>query len=92
MNFVTYLNERGFSWKYEPKGYTLSLMEDRVYVPDFYVEDLDLIVEVKGYFWKDSKEKWELFNIEYPHLKKVILFKQDLQSIITQEKRLEDYL
>jgi hypothetical protein len=90
-NFVTFLEENGYTWEYETKTFVLKSLDERVLIPDFYVKDLDLIIEIKGYFWHDAKEKWEAFDHEYPHIKKLILFKDDLQKIITGEYTLEDF-
>ena len=57
-----------------------------------YLPTLDLWVEVKGYFWKDAKEKWESFCQEYPDIKKTLIFKKDLTQLLTEEKKIEDYL
>jgi transcription elongation factor Elf1 len=91
-NFITLLNAYGYTWEYETKAFVLKSLDDRVLVPDFYVKDLDLIVEIKGYFWHDAKEKWEAFDQEYPDVKKLILFKDDLQKLITGEDTLENRL
>jgi hypothetical protein len=91
-NFVNLLEERGYTWEYETRTYVLKSLADRVLIPDFYVKDLDLVIEVKGYFWHDAKEKWEAFDREYPHVKKLILFKEDLQKLIAGEDTLEDRL
>ncbi len=50
------------------------------------------MVEIKGYFWGDAKQKWDAFATEYPDVKKLILFKDDLQLLTIGEKKLEDYL
>ncbi|MEU8040915.1 hypothetical protein [Streptosporangium sp. NPDC049078] len=39
----------GIRWQYEPEGYLIGPDHDRrPYLPDFYLEDLDVWVEVKG--------------------------------------------
>lgn len=91
-DFATYLDQQGFIWSYEEKRFVLSSLEDRVYIPDFYVKDIDLIVEIKGHFWKDAEVKWDAFNIEYPETRKAILFKQDLSRLAKGEVTLADYV
>jgi hypothetical protein len=39
-------DQTGISWTYEPEGYRLS--DGQWYLPDFYLTDLDVWVEVKG--------------------------------------------
>ena len=91
-DFAAYLDKCGFIWAYEEHRFSLSTLEDRVYIPDFYVKDIDLIVEVKGRFWKDAEAKWDAFNREYPGTRKTILFKQDLARLAKGEVALEDYV
>lgn len=91
-NFVRYLDALGLKWTYEPRSFVLKTLGGRVLIPDFYVKDLDLVVEIKGYFWHDAKEKWDAFMCEYPDVNKLILFKSDLQKLITGERTLEDCL
>lgn len=91
-DFAAYLDQQGFSWSYEEKRYVLSTLEGSVYIPDFYVKDIDIIVEVKGYFWKDAKNKWDAFVREYPSTRKAILFKQDINRLVKSEVSLADYV
>jgi hypothetical protein len=90
-DFVRFLENSGYSWEYEQRRFVLNSLEERVLIPDFYVKELDLVVEIKGYFWGDAKEKWHAFTEEYPDVKKVILFKDDLRLLTLGEKTLEDY-
>lgn len=91
-NFVVLLEEWGYTWEYESRTFVLKTLDGRVLVPDFYVNDLDLVIEIKGYFWRDAKEKWDAFVKEYPDVKKLILFEDDLQKLIMGEVTLEDHL
>lgn len=90
--FVRYLDENKINWEYEPKTFILKTYSNRVLIPDFYLKEYDLWVEIKGYFWHDAKEKWNAFCDEYSNLKKIILFKKDLNNLINKEKTIEDYI
>jgi hypothetical protein len=90
--FVRYLDENKINWEYEPKSFILKTYSNRVLIPDFYLKEYDLWVEIKGYFWHDAKEKWNAFCDEYSNLKKIILFKKDLNNLINKEKTIEDYI
>ena len=62
-----YLDRNNLQWKYSEKGFKLS--NGRYYYPDFFLysnENLIKIIEVKGYFRQDNKEKFEIFLKEYP--------------------------
>ena len=64
-----YLDEKGYRWRKNTKGFSY-LKEDgseHLYVPDFYIEDLDLWVETKGYVVANDKRKLDAF----PH--KIVL-------------------
>lgn len=65
-----YLDLNNFIWTYNEQGYVLST-GNYIY-PDFHIwnsiGDLEKIIEVKGYFRKANKEKYELFLKEYPNL------------------------
>lgn len=44
--WAVFFDALGLKWQYEPEGYVL---EDGIYyLPDFYVEDLDMFFEIKG--------------------------------------------
>ena len=58
-----WLDKQGIKWtkrvryfNYEWNG------SSRKYFPDFYLEDLDLYLEVKGYETDRDKQKWKNFN------------------------------
>lgn len=58
-----FLSERGFTWQYEPTTFNLS--DGSTYTPDFYIEDDDLWVEVKGYEREVSIKRFLKFREEY---------------------------
>jgi len=91
-DFAVYLDKHGLIWTYEEQRFSLDTLEGRIYIPDFYVKDIDLIVEVKGRFWQDAEAKWDAFSREYPRTRKAILFKQDLARLAKGEVTLEDYV
>lgn len=91
-DFVRYLDDLNISWEYEPKRFVLKTYKDRALIPDFYLPEFDLWVEIKGYFWHDAKEKWEAFCKEYSNLDKIILFGDDLKQLINKEKIIENYI
>jgi len=41
---------------------------ETTYTPDFWVKDLNLYVEVKGYWRDDAKAKFNAFQKQYPEL------------------------
>lgn len=87
---IILLDLLGVKWYYEPRSFFLEKM-NKVYVPDFYVEDLDLWIEVKGYWYKDAKEKWDTFLEEYPDLNVMIISKKTLHEL-ENGGTFEDYI
>lgn len=75
-----YLDQNNIKWKYE--NITYSLNETKSYTPDFSIyenEKLIKHIEVKGYWRKENKEKFEIFMNIFPNIiveiwdKKVLL-------------------
>ncbi|MCK9434461.1 MAG: hypothetical protein M0R32_06460 [Candidatus Cloacimonetes bacterium] len=66
---ATYLDEKGYGWRKNTKGFSYFKEDgsEHLYVPDFYIQDLDLWVETKGYVVENDKRKLDAF----PH--KIVL-------------------
>ena len=66
-----YLDEHNIIWKYEEKRFPVLVNE--TYCPDFFIYNsngqFEKIIEVKGYFRKINKEKYDDFLIKYPNIK-----------------------
>lgn len=77
LKYAQYLDSRGIKWQYEPE---FILNNGKIYLPDFLLED-GSVVEIKGYFRLDAKVKWDMFCVEYPDLKKVLLQKSELKKL-----------
>ena len=56
-------NRIDFKWQER----ILEMPDGRYYIPDAYLPGLDKWVEIKGFFRKDAKEKWEWFHKEHPN-------------------------
>lgn len=62
---VEYLNKNKINFRWQPRSF---LMPDgRKYYPDMYLFSTKKWVEIKGYFWGRSKEKWDWFHKEKPN-------------------------
>lgn len=59
--FARAMDEAGILWQYEPRRFRLSWC---TYTPDFYLPELDVWVEVKGFLTETSKKKMESFRRE----------------------------
>lgn len=87
-NIARLLNYKGYIWKYEPKQFIFKNVYRKPisYTPDFYIEDKDLWIEVKG--WMDERSKLSLkrFRENYPEKeKKLILINEDVYKEIEEE-------
>ena len=65
-----YLEKNNHSWKYEPEKFILR--NGMGYTPDFYIEDENLWVEIKGCKYYDRFNKTEMFPLEYPEFNYVV--------------------
>lgn len=75
-NIARYFNFLDIIWEYEPKRFHFEEIESGVlsYMPDFYLPQLDIWIEVKGWMDEKSKLRLEYFKKFYPeYYNKLIL-------------------
>ncbi len=77
--FSRWLDERGYTWSYEPK--TFKLDRGDAYTPDFYVEELRTYFEVKGWMREWARDKIKRFQAMYPEIEFVLADQTYLQRI-----------
>jgi hypothetical protein len=58
--FVKWLDDNGIQWEHETKSFQYEWNGIRTYYPDFYLTDLDLYVEVKGFERERDRAKWSV--------------------------------
>lgn len=94
--FIEHLNSRGLTWDYEIRGFPVHILDEKgalsicTYWPDFYVRELDLWVEIKGYFYPQGRLKWNAFAVSYPKHRKVIIFSEELNALEQGNLQLEE--
>jgi len=76
--YAKYLDNHNIIWTYESKVFDLG---NGTYRPDFYLPKINTYIEIKGYWRKEAKKKFNLFRKLYPRVKTNILNKKDLKSI-----------
>lgn len=76
--FAEWLDTHQIRWLYEHKAFDLLVANRQtVYVPDFYLPEKDLYVEVKGFFYPDARAKWEAFVVQC-QIPKLLIMKEQL--------------
>lgn len=72
LRFVNLLTKFNIKWvrNYEKFEYT-HIGENRKYIPDFYIPEIDQWIEVKGWVKERDHSKWK----DFPHKLKIILKK-----------------
>jgi len=78
IKFAQWLDDHFVPWQYESKTFDLG---DMTYTPDFYLPEINLHIEIKGYWRDDAKKKFDLFLQKYPTTKIKVFNKEKLQSI-----------
>ena len=76
-----WLDGKNYTWKYEPKRFYFN-NKKFTYLPDFYVEELNSYIEVKGWWRNQCKEKVKLFKKEYSKLNLIIIDKKNINEYI----------
>jgi hypothetical protein len=61
---VDWLNKHKINYLWHPQSF--GLPNGSYYIPDLYLEDKKIWVEIKGYFREGSKKKWRWFRKQYP--------------------------
>jgi hypothetical protein len=61
VDFYNWAKDRGLNPTRPKEGFRYNWNGERTYFPDFYIESLDLFVEVKGYETERDRAKWDQF-------------------------------
>lgn len=75
-----YLDNKKYKWIKNTKGFPYKKIDkdgterDANYIPDFYIEDLDLWVETKGYMVENDKRKMDAFPCKIKLISKKIIY------------------
>lgn len=74
-----FLDKNELDWEYETQ--TFSLIKGDSYTPDFYIKNCDTYIEVKGGKHYDRRNVIDRFKKEYPHIRYIVAYKQELEQI-----------
>ena len=73
--FAKWLDANNISWQHECKSFEYEWNGKRLYFPDFYIPDLNLYVEIKGYETERDRNKWKVI----PNL--IVIKKKEIDQI-----------
>ena len=77
----------GIKWQ-KVKSFTEEYVDDqgvmRRYTPDFYLEDFDVYIELKGYWWGNDKRKMEIV-LSSTKSKIVVIEKEQFDKVLDGE-------
>lgn len=79
-----FLDILGVGWMYEPYQFDVGTT---IYVPDFYLPDKDIFLEVKGYWLNASRRKMSFFIQDYPKVNLILIpwnMKNDITSFVKE--------
>lgn len=90
VDFAIWLDQNGIIWERPNKGFEY-VYEDKkhIYYPDFYLPQLDVYVEVKGFEREKDKYKWKALNnlivIKSKEIEDIHLNKFNILSILNKK-------
>lgn len=76
--YAKFLDSNGIKWVFECKTFD---MIDCTYTPDFYIIDEDKFIEVKGFWYPPSLEKFKRFREMYPQVNIEIVDHKKLKEL-----------
>lgn len=79
VNIAKWLDKQNWGWLYEPKRF---ILKNKTYLPDFYLPDLNVYWEIKGWFHERHQETVRQFRELYPYEKLVVITKEIYKKII----------
>lgn len=85
---ATMLDKLGIDWDYESQYFDIG---NRIYRPDFYIKDIDVWWEVKGWLDKNDKVKMEKFFKCYPDITLRLVWLDDIKQLETFSKNTNLY-
>lgn len=74
------LFEAGIEYDYEPKRFKF-YKEKESYLPDFYIPEYDIWIEIKGWFDERSKKRMRLFKKYYPEQTMGMIMKAEIDIL-----------
>ena len=83
-NMMRIFKYLGLIVQYEPQSF--KLLDGRSYRPDFFIHNTGELIEVKGRWLKDAREKFLMFKKEYPGLSIEVIGPRKYKEYVNQFK------
>ena len=55
------------------------------YAPDFYLNEYNIYIEVKGYWWADDEEKMRILKEEYSNIKLIVVYGKEKLDFLCED-------
>lgn len=90
-NFVRLLNFLNIEFEYEPKRFIVKEKGKVIftYLPDFYLKYIDSYIEIKGFWFPDSRKKFDKFLSIFTDVRVDLLEREDYKKL---EKKFAKYI
>ena len=80
LRFCQMADDLCYSYEWEPKAFPLDVKGKKTtYRPDAFIKDLNIWIEIKGYWREDAKDKFNAFKEQYPNERIVVITIDDLE-------------
>lgn len=81
-NFAKWCDGSGIKWEYEKNKFLLKIANNYCYyIPDFYLPEFDVYIEIKGYWREVAKLKCKAFFEQYKNKNLIIFEEGNLKEI-----------
>jgi predicted nuclease of restriction endonuclease-like RecB superfamily len=77
IKYAQYLDKKNIRWEYERDTFKL---KDTTYTPDFYLNEQNIYVEIKGLMHADAYFKIKEFILNNPDIKYMLMTRTDLEK------------
>jgi predicted nuclease of restriction endonuclease-like RecB superfamily len=77
VKYAKWLDSKNIKWEYEKDTFKL---KDTTYTPDFYLNEQNMYVEIKGFMHADSYFKIKEFIENNPDIKYLLMTRKDLEK------------
>jgi hypothetical protein len=78
VKYAKWLDSKNIKWEYEKDTFKL---KDTTYIPDFYLNDKNMYVEIKGFMHANAYFKIKEFLENNPDIKYILMIRKDLQEL-----------